>query len=383
MNSLQKYLLGCTLHETLMEVTMAIGRPIPPLHLSSDERESLKRWKRRPTTAQALALRSRIILRCSEGKTNTVVAGEIGLAKQTVGKWRARFIERRLDGLFDEPRPGGPRSITDTDVERVVTLTLETTPADATHWSTRSMAARTGLSQSAISRIWRAFALQPHRTETFKLSSDPLFIEKVRDIVGLYLNPPQRALVLCVDEKSQIQALDRTAPLLPMRPGQIERRTHDYRRHGTTSLFAALDVKTGEVIGACHRRHRSTEFRRFLDRVDATVPPDLDVHLILDNYATHKTPAIQRWLARRPRYHLHFTPTSSSWLNQVERWFAVLTEKQLRRGVFRSTRELEQAIEQYIDQHNAASKPFIWTKTADQLLATIARFCHRIHNSGH
>ncbi len=362
---------------------MAIGRPIPPLHLSSDERESLERWKRRPTTAQALALRSRIILRCSEGKTNTVVAGEIGLAKQTVGKWRARFIERRLDGLLDEPRPGGPRSITDTDVERVVTLTLETTPADATHWSTRSMAARTGLSQSAISRIWRAFALQPHRTETFKLSSDPLFIEKVRDIVGLYLNPPQRALVLCVDEKSQIQALDRTAPLLPMRPGQIERRTHDYRRHGTTSLFAALDVKTGEVIGACHRRHRSTEFRRFLDRVDATVPPDLDVHLILDNYATHKTPTIQRWLARRPRYHLHFTPTSSSWLNQVERWFAVLTEKQLRRGVFRSTRELEQAIEQYIDQHNAASKPFIWTKTADQLLATIARFCHRIHNSGH
>ena len=362
---------------------MAIGRPIPPLHLSSDERESLERWKRRPTTAQALALRSRIILRCSEGKTNTVVAGEIGLAKQTVGKWRARFIERRLDGLLDEPRPGGPRSITDTDVERVVTLTLETTPADATHWSTRSMAARTGLSQSAISRIWRAFALQPHRTETFKLSSDPLFIEKVRDIVGLYLNPPQRALVLCVDEKSQIQALDRTAPLLPMRPGQIERRTHDYRRHGTTSLFAALDVKTGEVIGACHRRHRSTEFRRFLDRVDATVPPDLDVHLILDNYATHKTPAIQRWLARRPRYHLHFTPTSSSWLNQVERWFAVLTEKQLRRGVFRSTRELEQAIEQYIDQHIAASKPFIWTKTADQLLATIARSCHRIHNSGH
>ena len=362
---------------------MAIERPIPPLHLSSDERESLERWKRRPTTAQALALRSRIILRCSEGKTNTVVAGEIGLAKQAVGKWRARFIERRLDGLLDEPRPGGPRSITDTDVERVVTLTLETTPADATHWSTRSMAARTGLSQSAISRIWRAFALQPHRTETFKLSSDPLFIEKVRDIVGLYLNPPQRALVLCVDEKSQIQALDRTAPLLPMRPGQIERRTHDYRRHGTTSLFAALDVKTGEVIGACHRRHRSTEFRRFLDRVDATVPPDLDVHLILDNYATHKTPAIQHWLARRPRYHLHFTPTSSSWLNQVERWFAALTEKQLRRGVFRSTRELEQAIEQYIDQHNAASKPFIWTKTADQLLATIARFCHRIHNSGH
>lgn len=362
---------------------MAIGRPIPPLHVSADERESLERWTRRPTTAQALALRSQIILRCAEGRTNTVVAQELGLAKQTVGKWRARFIERRLDGLLDEPRPGGPRSIMDADVERVVTLTLETKPADATHWSTRSMATRTGMSQSAISRIWRAFALQPHRTESFKLSSDPLFIEKVRDIVGLYLNPPQRALVLCVDEKSQIQALDRTAPLLPMRPGQIERRSHDYRRHGTTSLFAALDVKTGEVIGACHRRHRSMEFRRFLARVDAAVPPDLDVHLVLDNYATHKTPAIHRWLAQRPRYHLHFTPTSSSWLNLVERWFAALTEKQLRRGVFRSTRELEQAIKRYIDHHNAAPKPFIWTKTADQILATIARFCNRIHDSGH
>jgi transposase len=362
---------------------MAIGRPIPPLSLSSEECETLERWARRPTTAQALALRARILLACGENKTNTAVAGELNVTKQTVGKWRARFIERRLDGLLDEPRPGAPRQISDADVERVVTLTLETVPEDATHWSTRSMAARAGLSQSAISRIWRAFALQPHRTETFKLSSDPLFIEKVRDIVGLYLNPPQRALVLCVDEKSQIQALDRTAPLLPMRPGQIERRTHDYRRHGTTSLFAALDVKTGEVIGSCLRRHRSTEFRRFLNQVDVAVPPDLDVHLVLDNYATHKTPAIQRWLAQRPRYHLHFTPTSSSWLNLVERWFAALTEKQLRRGVFRSTRDLEQAIEQYIDQHNSHPKPFIWTKTADQILATIARFCTRISDSGH
>lgn len=362
---------------------MAIGRPVPPLSLSSDERETLERWCRRPSTAQALALRSRIILRCAEGKNNTVVAHEMGLAKQTVGKWRTRFVERRLDGLPDEPRPGAPRKIQDADVERVITLTLETTPADATHWSTRGMAARTGMTQSAISRIWRAFVLQPHRTETFKLSTDPLFIEKVRDIVGLYLNPPQRALVLCVDEKSQIQALDRTAPLLPMRPGQIERRTHDYRRHGTTSLFAALDVKTGEVIGACHRRHRSTEFRRFLGRVDAAVPPDLDVHLILDNYSTHKTPAIRRWLAQRPRYHLHFTPTSSSWLNLVERWFAALTERQLRRGVFRSTQELEMAIERYIGQYNGAPKPFVWTKTADQILATIARFCTRISDSGH
>jgi transposase len=383
MKTLQKWRERRTLHETLMEAAMAIGRPIPPLHLSSDERETLERWTRRPTTAQALALRARIILRCAEAKTNTIVAEDMGLAKQTVGKWRARFIKRRLDGLLDEPRPGGPRSITDADVERVVTFTLETAPEDATHWSTRSMARRTGMSQSAISRIWRAFALQPHRTETFKLSSDPLFIEKVRDIVGLYLNPPQRALVLCVDEKSQIQALDRTAPLMPMRPGQIERRTHDYRRHGTTSLFAALDMRTGEVLGTCYRRHRAKEFRHFLDRVDAAVPPNLDVHVVLDNYATHKTPIIQRWLARRPRYHLHFTPTSSSWLNLVERWFAALTEKQLRRGVFRSTRELEQAIERYIDQHNTDPKPFIWTKTADQILTTIARFCTRIADSGH
>ena len=362
---------------------MTIGRPIPALQLAPEEREAMERWARRPTTAQALALRARIILACAVGRTNTAVAAELGLAKPTVGKWRARFVERRLDGLLDEPRPGAPRRITDAEVERVVTLTLETTPDDATHWSTRAMAHRTGMSQSAISRIWRAFALQPHRTETFKLSRDPLFIEKVRDIVGLYLSPPDRALVLCVDEKSQIQALDRTTPLLPMRPGQVERRTHDYRRHGTTSLFAALDVKTGEVLGTCHRRHRSMEFRKFLNQIDAAVPGDLDVHLILDNYATHKTLTIQRWLAQRPRYHLHFTPTSSSWLNLVERWFAALTEKQLRRGVFRSTRELEQAIDHYVTQHNADPKPFVWTKTAEQILATIARFCQRISNSGH
>lgn len=362
---------------------MTIGRPIPPLELALEEREMLERWARRPTTAQALALRARIVLACADGRTNTAVAADLGLAKPTVGKWRSRFVERRLDGLLDEPRPGAPRTITDADVERVLTLTLETTPPDATHWSTRAMARCTGMSQSAISRIWRAFALQPHRTETFKLSSDPLFIEKVRDIVGLYLNPPDRAMVLCVDEKSQIQALDRTAPLLPMRPGQVERRTHDYRRHGTTSLFAALDVKTGEVLGACHRRHRSTEFRKFLAQIDAAVPANLDVHLILDNYATHKTPTIQRWLAQRPRYHVHFTPTSSSWLNLVERWFAALTEKQLRRGVFHSTRELELAIIRYVEQHNDAPRPFIWTKTADQILATIARFCQRISNSGH
>lgn len=362
---------------------MITGRPIPPLHLSTEERETLERWARRRTTAQALALRARIVLNCAEGRTNTVVAAELRLAKQTVGKWRTRFIEKRVDGLLDEPRPGAPRKITDEEVERVLTLTLETTPRDATHWSTRSMAHRAGLSQSAISRIWRAFALQPHRAETFKLSSDPLFIEKVRDVVGLYLNPPDRALVLCVDEKTEVQALDHTAPLLPMRPGQIERRTHDYRRNGTASLFAALDVRTGAVLGQCHQRHRSVEFRKFLDTIDRAVPSGLDVHLVLDNYATHKTALIHRWLAKRPRYHLHFTPTSTSWLNLVERWFAALTEKQLRRGVFRSTRELEEAIGRYLEATNAHPKPFIWTKTADQILATIARFCHRISDSGH
>lgn len=356
---------------------MRTGRPVPQLTLTPEERETLERWIRRPKTAQALARRARVILTCASGKTNTAVSAEVGLSKQAVGKWRARFVQRRVDGLMDGPRPGIRRTISDADVERVLALTLETTPADATHWSTRSMARRSGLSQSAISRVWRAFALQPHRTEGFQLSKDPLFIEKVRDIVGLYLNPPESALVLCVDEKAQIQALDHTAPLLPMRPGQVERRTHDYRRHGTTSLFAALDVQTGGVIGQCHRRHRSVEFRRFLDRIDAAVPADLDIHIILDNYATHKTAVVQRWLAKRPRYHLHFTPTHGSWLNMVERWFAALTEKQLRRGVHRSTRELEQAIERYLEVTNSVPKPFHWTKSADAILADIARFCQR------
>jgi transposase len=300
-----------------------------------------------------------------------------------VGKWRARFVVNRLDGLLDEPRPGAPRAITDKDVERVITLTLESTPKDATHWSTRSMAKASGLTQSAISRIWRAFALQPHRSETFKLSTDPLFIEKVRDIVGLYLNPPDRALVLCVDEKSQIQALDRKQPILPMRPGQVERRTHDYSRYGTTSLFAALNVKTGEVIGECHRRHRAIEFRKFLDRIDSAVPESLDIHMILDNYGTHKTPAIHAWLTKRPRYHVHFTPTGASWLNMVERWFAALTEKQIRRGAHRSTRQLETAIKNYLSIHNSNPKPFAWTKTADEIFASISRFCKRINDSGH
>lgn len=362
---------------------MRTGRPMPPLTLDPRERETLEQWARRRTTAQALALRARIVLASAAGATNTAIAAQAGVKKQTVGKWRARFLTKRLEGVLDEPRPGAPRTITDAAVERVVTLTLESAPRDATHWSPRAMARRVGMSQTAVSRIWRAFALQPHRTETFKLSQDPLFIDKVRDIVGVYLNPPARALVLCVDEKAQIQALDRTQPMLPMRPGQVERRTHDDTRHGTTSLFAALDVKSGTVIDDDHQRHRAVEFRKFLEIVDAAVPPDLDLHLILDNSSTHKTPLIRRWFVKRPRYHLHFTPTGASWINLVERWFAALTEKQIRRGAHRSTRELVAAIRRYVALTNERPTPFVWTKTADEILASVARFCHRISNSGH
>lgn len=362
---------------------MTRGRPVAELKLSAEERETLERWARRPKTAQALALRARIILACAKGNNSTSVSTAMQVCKQTVGKWRGRFVAQRLDGLLDEPRPGAPRQIDDAQVERLITLTLESTPSQATHWSTRLMARRCGMSQSAVSRIWRAFALQPQRSETFKLSRDPLFIEKVRDIVGLYLNPPERALVLCVDEKAQIQALDRTQPLLPLRPGQIERRTHDYERHGTTSLFAALEMASGKIIGECHRRHRAAEFRQFLDTVDTVTPADLDAHLILDNYGTHKTPLIQRWLLRHPRYHLHFTPTGSSWINLVERWFATLTERQLRRAVHRSTLELEAALRRYVETYNQNPKPFVWTKTADQILTAVAGFCKRTSDSGH
>jgi transposase len=362
---------------------MAVGRPKASLVVSAEERVTLEQWARRPKTAQAIAQRARIVLACASGASNTTVAARFRVTKQMVGKWRARFGTRRLGGLLDEPRPGAPRRVTDAQVEAVVRDTLETTPRDATHWSTRAMAARSGLSQTTVRRIWQAFALQPHRTETFKLSQDPLFIDKVRDIVGLYLAPPEKALVLCVDEKAQIQALDRSQPLLPMRPGQVERRTHDYRRHGTTSLFAALEVKSGKVLGECHRRHRSIEFRKFLDTIDTAVPAALAVHLVLDNYGTHKTALIRRWLAKRPRFHLHFTPTGASWLNLVERWFALLTEKQIRRGVHRSTRELETAIKRYLAITNAAPTPFVWTKTADEILESVARFCRRTSGSGH
>jgi transposase len=362
---------------------MAKRAQAPVVVITPEQRQVLDQWVRRPTSAQALALRARIVLRLAEEHSSLSVARQMQVHIQTVSKWRERFGSRGVDGLLDEPRPGQPRKITDAHVEAVIARTLESTPSDATHWSTRSMAQATGLNQTAISRIWRAFALQPHRSENFKLSKDPLFIDKVRDIVGLYLNPPERALVLCVDEKSQIQALERTSPLLPMRPGQAERRAHDYLRHGTTSLFAALDAKTGNVIGQTHRRHRSEEFRKFLDTIEKNVPEQLDVHLVMDNYATHKTDTIQRWLLKRPRFHVHFTPTSASWLNLVERWFAALTDKQLRRKSFRSTRELEAAIRTYLDRYNAKAKPFVWTKSADQILDSIARYCRRINDSAH
>jgi transposase len=358
------------------------GRPTERIIVSPSERTTLEQWTRRRTTSQGLAQRARIVLACVSGRTDTAIARELRLTRQTVSRWRRRFQSKRLDGLLDEPRPGAPRRITDAMVERVIADTLETTPRDATHWSTRTLAPQAAISPSSVGRIWRAFGLQPHRTETFKLSRDPLFIEKVRDIVGLYLDPPDRALVLCVDEKSQIQALDRMAPILPLAMGIPERRTHDYRRHGTTSLFAALDIATGKVIGECHRRHRSREFQRFLETIDACVPVDLDVHLILDNYGTHKTARIRGWLARHPRFHVHFTPTSASWLNLVERWFAMLTEKQIKRGTHRSTRALEAAIREYLTITNETPKPFVWTKTADEILASVARFCQRISNSG-
>jgi transposase len=351
--------------------------------LSEQERAQLESWARRRTSAQALAQRSRIVLLAADGLKNTEIAERLGVHRPMVTKWRSRFAAERLDGLVDEPRPGRPRTIADAKVEEVIVKTLETTPRDATHWSTRSMAREVGLTQSAVHRIWRAFGLQPHRQETWKLSKDPQFVAKVRDVVGLYLDPPERAVVLCVDEKSQIQALDRTAPILPLLPGTPERATHDYKRAGTSSLYAALDITTGKVIGSLHARHRAIEFKKFLKTLDREVPAELDVHLILDNSSTHKTPAIQKWLAAHPRFVLHFTPTSSSWLNLVERWFAELTSKKLRRGAHRSVGQLNADIRSWIDTWNDDPKPFIWTKTADQILESIARYCNRINESRH
>jgi transposase len=351
--------------------------------LSDDERAQLESWARRRTSAAGLALRSRIVLAAADGGTNVAVAGRLGVSRSTVQLWRNRFAERRLDGLVDEPRPGRPRTVSDADVERLITETLESAPKDATHWSTRSMAAHLGMSQSTVSRVWRAFGLAPHKVDTWKLSKDPLFVDKVRDVVGLYLDPPERALVLCVDEKTQIQALDRTQPVFPMLPGTPARASHDYVRHGTSSLYAALDVATGKVIGSLHSRHRTVEFGKFLRKIDDVVPAGLDVHLVLDNASTHKTPAIKRWLAAHPRFHVHFTPTSSSWLNLVERWFAELTTKKLRRGTHTSVRQLNTDIRAWIDTWNENPRPYVWTKTADQILASIGNYCQRINDSGH
>jgi transposase len=354
-----------------------------PIELTDPERVQLEAWARRRSSAQALAQRSRIVLLAADGRKNIDIARELGVHRPMVTKWRNRFAEQRLDGLLDEPRPGRPRTITDEQVEQVIVRTLESTPKDATHWSTRSMAAEVGLSREAVGRIWRAFGLQPHRQETWKLSKDPQFIDKVRDVVGLYLNPPERAVVLCVDEKSQIQALDRSAPILPMLPGVPERATHDYRRAGTSSLYAALDVGTGKVIGRLNARHRAIEFKQFLQAIDREVPDELAVHVVLDNSSTHKTPAIQRWLAAHPRFVLHFTPTSSSWLNLVERWFAELTTKKLRRGAHRSVRQLNTDIRAWIQTWNDNPQAFVWTKTADEILESIARYCNRINVSRH
>jgi transposase len=364
---------------------MPLGRPLKPISLTADERAKLVTWSRRPTIAQRLALRAKIVLASAEGQANTTIATDLRITLPTVGKWRQRFLDHRLDGLTDEPRPGTPRTIADTRVEEIVTKTLESKPKNATHWSTRGMAQASGLSQTAISRIWRAFGLKPHLHETFKFSTDPYFVEKVRDVVGLYLNPPDRAIVLSVDEKSQVQALDRTQPILPMTPGQAERGTHDYVRNGTTSLFSALNVVTGKVIGKCYRRHRHQEFLKFLAEIDAAIPVEegVTIHLVMDNYATHKTPAVKRWLTRHPRFVVHFTPTSASWINQVERFFAAITEKRIRRGAFKTVRALEEAIESYLAEHNADPKPFRWTATAELILQKVEEVCKRTSNSGH
>ena len=359
------------------------GRPKAQLVLTEQEREQLVRWARRGKSAQALALRARIVLACAGGADNKAVAAQLGCAAATVGKWRSRFVEDRLDGLVDEPRPGRPRTITVEQVEDVVVATLESTPANATHWTRAKMAQRTGLSKSTIGRIWAAFDLKPHRADGFKLSTDPLFVEKVHDIVGLYIDPPESAVVLCVDEKSQVQALARSQPALPMMPGMPGKRTHDYVRHGTTSLFAALNVADGTVIAETHRRHRAVEFRKFLARIDAQVPADLDVHLVADNYSTHKHPIVVRWLAAHPRFHMHFTPTYSSWINQVERLFAHVTADLLQRSDHRSVQALEADLRAWIKAWNDDPKPFIWAKTADQILQSLARLLQRTSGAGH
>jgi transposase len=362
---------------------MRTGRPRKALQISEEDHYKLRMLALRPKSAQAMAMRARIVLHCSQGMSNSEVARKLHITGATVGKWRERFRQFGLDGLLDEPRVGAPRKITDRQIEEVVIKTLETMPTNSTHGSTRLMAARTGLSQNAIVRIWHAFGLQPHRVENFKFSKDPQFVEKVRDIVGLYLNPPDRAMVLCVDEKSQVQALNRTEPILPLAPGVPSRQTHDYERHGVTALFAAMDVASGVTISTCYRRHRHQEFLRFLNEIDADLPPGVDVHIVMDNYGTHKVAKVRNWFARHPRYHVHFTPTGASWLNLVERLFAELTERCVRRGSHTSVKALEKAMLDYLDQRNEDPKPFVWKADADLILGKVERLCKRTSHSGH
>ena len=360
-----------------------MGRPATTITLTDNEREDLRALSRRSKTSQALALRARIVLLAARGLPTEDIAEKLQVASQTVSKWRKRYAERRLDGICDAPRSGRPRKISDHEIEQLVRTTLEKKPKGATHWSCRLLADELRIPVNRVHRVWKAFGLQPHRSETFTISTDPFFAEKVIDIVGLYLDPPANAVVLCVDEKSQIQALDRTQPLLPMLPGQTERRTHTYSRHGTTSLFAALDVATGEVLAQCHRRHRSQEFLKFLRKIDREVPKELDVHVVMDNYCTHKTAAVRNWFNRRPRFHAHYTPTYSSWLNLVERFFSLLTERQIRRGVHRTTRSLERAIEEFIATHNENPKPIRWTKTAEEIFQSLGRLLQRTFQTPH
>ena len=362
---------------------MAMGRPKAALVLNAEQREQLESLAKSRSLPSGLVSRARIILLSASGKTNMEIARQLGLTNATVGKWRQRFLEQDVAGLHDELRPGRPRPISDERVAQLVRNTLETKPKEGTHWSVRQIASQSRMSKSTVHRIWHAFGLQPHRQKHFKLSTDPFFVEKVRDIVGLYLNPPENAVVLCVDEKSQIQALERSQPILPIGLGYVEGVTHDYLRHGTTTLFAALDTAQGKVITQCRKRHRHQEYLGFLREIEKNVPKTLDVHIIVDNYATHKHPRVKRWFAARPRFHVHYTPTYASWLNQVEIWFNRITQQAIRRGTFRSVKELVEKIDRYVQSSNAHAQPFVWTATADSILAKVQRLCERISGTEH